>query len=193
MGQLINNLEGVEASLYVSPDPFGDYANPTLFPSDFSDEQLGPFAYDQYQITTSYAVRTGVYQMPVCGPVGTPAFFGQVSARWCKKTVRWLASRLGALPRVPHWDAGNSNEVLEFFQINGDAPVLQPNGQTVAYHISGVYVYGLYLPPGDNDDFALPTTAVLRVPGLPFVLAAERFDRSLLRSVQGGAQLRAGG
>lgn len=185
MAELESNIpDQVEQQLAITPDPLGVYANPQEQTSELSDAQLSTFAYNDYTIVTLYQERTGKYQMPVCGPVGSAAAIVKAHAAAATKTVRWVAQRVGQLPVLPHPDPGNEGETLIYKNIDTAAPVPQPNGLTLAFQVTGTYVYALDRPLAEADPLHMPTVATLRT-AAPLSIPSGNFDRTLLRTTGG--------
>jgi hypothetical protein len=102
-----------------------------------------------YLIDTRYNTKTGWAQMAAAGPDGTPARFVKLHAATGTKTVSWTCEALDAFPVCPHWDTQSDNEVLLEKEITPCAPAPGLGGRV--WRVSGLYKYGLKLPPGDSD------------------------------------------
>jgi hypothetical protein len=85
------------------------------------------------------------------------------------------------MPKVPHPDTGNPNEVLNDYQIKPAAPGIMADGITVCIQIEGVYFYLLKKPPWPGvDNFAMGTMPIGGIPGALCLLTPQDFDRSIL-------------
>jgi hypothetical protein len=102
-----------------------------------------------YLIDTRYWTNTGWVQMPVAGPDGSEARFVKVCAAYSTKVVSWTCEALDGPPVCPHWDTQSGNEVLLEKEITPCAPAPGLGGRV--WRVSGLYKYGLKLPPGDTD------------------------------------------
>jgi hypothetical protein len=109
------------------------------------EHQAAP--YTDYTVETTFDSDAGILQSPVAGPAGTPSDIIQVSAPYDIMIVKWTAKRIGRKPLVPSPLRPNDpNAVLKSKTIVPLAPMMDPDGKTKIYRVSGVYVYQLLLP-----------------------------------------------
>jgi hypothetical protein len=145
----------------------------------------------KYSCTQFYAWNYGLAQMPVAGPVGTPARIVRLHAPSCTKVVAWVAERLGAIPVCPHTDTGSSNDVLIGKMIGLPVPGVIIDG-TQVWQVAGVYSYALQVPPSDNDPLTAGSGPFDPSPSTANVLQLGQFSRTVIGPVppvSGGAPL----
>lgn len=171
--------EFTDASLS-TPPPGLDNGSPGGFP--FTDAQRSFAHYNDYSIDSSYEWESGLLQVPVAGPPGSPSVLIQVHAPYSRKTVSWNAQRYGLKPLLPSANTGNANEVLYNWVCSPQAPVLSATG-TPQYAVSGQYEYYNVLPIGSLTSLpsgklgGIDVTASSVYDLLPF-----QFDSSMLLS-----------
>lgn len=107
-------------------------------------------AHTFFLLSTTYRETTGIVQMPVAGPYGTPSQILDWGGGCWKKIVVWEAVCEGGKPSLPSAAPANPNERLESRDFTPQAPALMSDGITKVYRCTGVYIYALYSPP----DFA---------------------------------------
>lgn len=121
-------------------------APPTVTDGLWSAEHLQA-SYTDYTIETFYGNDTGILQSPVAGPPGTPSDMIQVCAAYDQMIIKWMATRVGLKPTVPSpLRPNDANAVLKSKQITPLAPLLDSDGKTKIYRVSGIYIYNLLLP-----------------------------------------------
>lgn len=148
-----------------------------------SAEQLGDNFYEigETWVKTWYETYEGILPGPVAGPPGAPCRALRIHAPYTIKQVAWRVSRVGARPRVPHFDTSNANEVLMFRKIMPDLPELMKDEVSFIFRVSGQYTYLLLYPPTDQDSYATGTSPIVNTPPEALVLQGYQFDKSLLR------------
>lgn len=109
-----------------------------------ADIMLDGRAYSRYNIRQQVATKSGLYQMPAAGPVGTPARIVRLHAPVSSKIVTWVIERLclsGEKPLLPHWDTEDANEVCIYAEVRIDSPIIQPGGYLFLWRVAGEYHY----------------------------------------------------
>jgi hypothetical protein len=144
-----------------------------------------------YQISISYDIDTGDVVMPAAGPKGSSGRPVKLHGGAARKTVGWVAERVGSQPILPHWDSSDlwpaGNLVLRSRTLEADSIDPLSDGVTPVFRYRGAYVYDFVVPPGDSDSLPLCTTVILNIPAGQYALSAPLFDRSLLAALTGYA------
>lgn len=155
------------------------------FETFFSDVQSTNLFYTEYHICTLLETNMGVEIMPVAARTGA-ARVVRLHAPYSIKTIVWEAERRGGIedrPVLPHWDTGDSNDVLAFSFFAVHAPPVQPGGTRLGWSVRGWYKYLMYA--------TLEESEILQVAALPtHNLAVDRlnaqgftFSRDILKTV----------
>ncbi len=147
-----------------------------------SDEQASASFYPVFQIQTWIVGDVGLMQMPVAGALGSPARVVRKSAPFTKKIVYWKAQRLGEKPTLPHWDTGNSNEVLARFLFCPMAPYNLLGGSQFLWICEGLYIYWLSNTPCFTDDFYTGIMPLYDATVEELKIQGYEFSRELLTS-----------
>lgn len=179
MAELINKTE---AEVVVSDDPLAFVPGAIPWATSFSDEQAGQEPYPVYDVTARYELKTGLVQMPVAGPKGTPARIVRLTSPTTLKTISWVVQRVGERPRLPHPDTGDPNDVLLYMDVYFPNPVLQPDGLRLSWLAQGVYVYACQLPLTEQNMLYVPTAATMRTTS-PLAVEPWQWDTNVLRAV----------
>lgn len=143
-------------------------------PQGYSYEQTH-FPFTQYQVDSVLVTDTGVMAVPNSGPIGpysagggyvgggasggdTPdAVFLTVARPTQRKVVEWTAERVGAPPIAPSPVPQDANLVLiDSGHVQQAEPNILADGVTVAYRVSGRYVYGLKKNRKASDPLPFP-------------------------------------
>lgn len=158
-----------------------DPGTPT-FPSNlYSDLQQGPAPFFQYRLDVKYEVFTGIIQVPVAAPAPRCSEIIRVHQPYGTKVVKWTCERVGAQPICPHWDTGNANEVLTYRYVQPTYAALSPDGGVQVWRVSGLYVYALCCPLGDDSGFFIGTLPT-DIAGVE-IIGAQQFSRTILASM----------
>jgi hypothetical protein len=115
--------------------------------------------YTQYIIKVDYLWDNGVLQLPMAEPAEGTLVECEVvhhCAPYGKKVVSWTATRAGVKPILPDPTPQDDNEELEGFVVSPLSSVLQADGVTKMYKVTGVYTYILKtpVPPSSGFQFA---------------------------------------
>lgn len=162
---------------------------PSPVPQRFSAAQTGPHPYHEFLIDSTYLEDTGLRVLPVAGPPGTPPKVIRVHAGIRSKQVEWTAERRGDKPELPHWDTGNSADILISKEIAPCSPLLISENNH-AWRVSGIYLYVSAVAPSDSDRMAAGANPADTTTPEQNWLDVSLFNRNLLRAP---AQYRPGG
>jgi hypothetical protein len=140
--------------------------------------------YDEISIQTSYLGFGGLAQMPLAGDesnLGDSCAIVKTSRAYGQKVVAWRIRKTGGMPKLPHPDTGNPNEVFNDFKLSPFVPGIMADGITPCIQAEGVYFYLLKKPPWPGvDNFAMGTMPIGGIPGQLCMLTPADFDRSIL-------------
>lgn len=153
-------------------------------PSKWSTDQQGSNYYTRYKITTKMDTNFGVVQMPVARSTGaTQSAIVQLTSPYSRKTVEWYAERIGAKPILPHWNTGNSNEIVAFTTIGVYSTTIMPDGMTELWSCSGLYIYHLITPVTSPARYFCGTVPASNLPSSLQVIDGSLFSTAILAAV----------
>jgi hypothetical protein len=144
-----------------------------------TDHQLDP--YTAYEINTSYGLNTGILQLPVAGPPGTPPVLIQLHAGAQRKTVAVGGRRAGLPPLMPSSTSlGIDGGVLANFVLSPQSPVLDADGETYVYNTGATYVYYLSSFIRAEDGFRMGASPVYTTNPSENKLGSSTFSTNIL-------------
>lgn len=149
----------------------------------FSSAQIAGIGYGRYNIRQDYRRLSGLIQLPIAGPLGTPARIVRLNSGSAVKVVTWVVECLrlvGEKPTLPHWDTGDSNEALIYSSIAVDQPAIQPDGQTFFWRVRGEYHLAAW--SARQGSFSGGSSPAITLPPESFGLTEGDFSRDFLRS-----------
>lgn len=139
-------------------------------------------AYDRYDVDTSYQEFEGKLQLPIADADSDPRIV-RVHAPYTLKVVRWeieTVCPLGVKPTLPHWDTGDSDDVLCYKRIWPQAPTITPGGNGWIWRVKGEY---RYYRKTANESFPVGATPLSIVSAGNFVLTEDDFSEDILDAV----------
>ena len=122
--------------------------------SPYTKEQ-DQWPYKQYLIDTVYETDEGIRVLPTSQAAGS-AIKVRVGLPLTIKIVTFTMERHGKKPKIPHWNTGNANEVLEKRRIQVCNPLQLPDRK--AWRVEGTYTYKLLVPLTEDDILCCGTT-----------------------------------
>jgi len=100
-----------------------------------------------YSWVVDYTEDTGILELPIAGPDGTPAMIVKTSAIYGYKLITWLAERIGAPPVLPSTaPADPANEKYAGMTLTNGILAVTPDGTRAIYRRGGTYKYALLNP-----------------------------------------------
>ena len=123
---------------------------------DENHEHIVDADYSDYRTDTHTHFDEGVLVLPVAGPPGTPPKIVRTHAPHVTRRVNWIAEKLNAKPKLPHWNTSNGNDILVSAHFNSTSPAVGANHLT--FRADGIYVYAS-AAPSNMDNISLPMGA----------------------------------
>lgn len=176
----LQNSNATEQVLTVVEDLQIFYGSPPKNLDNWSEDQESDNPYAMYYVTAAYSTDEGNRPMPVAGPAGTASRRVRLHGGRGQLRIGWEVRRLGKRPVLPGWKIDNSSVLLLEKHINPDTPNLMPDGISLAWRIQGLYVYSLLNLPAEDEELAVPITAIFRTQTEPVTLSTWQFDHRLL-------------
>jgi hypothetical protein len=171
-------------------EPFLRGNENTLSPKDFPengervlkahpDMFIAP--YTSYSVNTIIEHNTGVSSAPVANSERKMSAFWADSGGNGTLTVKWSATRIGAMPILPGWQLPDPMYVLIQRKIHTHEPHLSPDGTNLIYEVLGEYVYDLKAPPNSTFNFPVPASRVFESSANDHTLSSTgNFDNTVL-------------
>lgn len=113
--------------------------------------------YDEYSQVADYLFDSGLLQVPIAGPPGTPCEIIRWHAGVGQQLVTFAAQRTGARPELPTPEPQSSNEVLASLHVKPMAPTVMADGTPVC-RVEGSYTHFLLRPVTHRDTLRMGTS-----------------------------------
>lgn len=181
-GVTLPNTETNDVAVVVFPSspPVPDAQPPTAL----SSAQLDPETfYRKFEVQVAYVTKMGKMALPVAGPEPQNQEIVQLAAPFTYKVVYWVVRRYNAKPVLPHWDTGNSNEVLIYRLIGAPTPTVLNDAARFLWSVEGLYIYALKRSVTDAVTLSTGTVSALQQPASAFGIEPYQFDHTLLQSI----------